>query len=45
MRQQTRKDFYKKFLSEGLLIELQRPTHLLCDYFLAEIAAKTIEKE
>ncbi|KAH0831089.1 hypothetical protein J3R83DRAFT_13650 [Lanmaoa asiatica] len=43
MCQQTRKDFYKKFLSEGLLIgESHLPTHLLHDYFLAEIAVKTI---
>ena len=43
--QQTRKDFYKKFLSEGLPIESRLPTHLLHDYFLAEIAVKTIENK
>ncbi|KAG1902400.1 DNA polymerase theta/eta [Suillus fuscotomentosus] len=37
MCQQTRKDFYKKFLAEGLPIESHLPTHLLHDYFLAEI--------
>ncbi|KAH0839471.1 P-loop containing nucleoside triphosphate hydrolase protein [Lanmaoa asiatica] len=43
MCQQTCKDFYKKFLSEGLPIgESHLPTHLLHDYFLAEIAVKTI---
>ena len=31
MCQQTRKDFYKKFLSEGLPIESHLPTHLLHD--------------
>jgi hypothetical protein len=40
------KDFYKKFLSpEGLPIESRLPTHLLHDYFLAEIAVKTIENK
>lgn len=43
MCQQTRKDFYKKFLAEGLPIESHLPTHLLHDYFLAEIAVKTID--
>ncbi|KXN85510.1 hypothetical protein AN958_11235 [Leucoagaricus sp. SymC.cos] len=43
MCQQTRKDFYKKFLAEGLPIESHLPTHLLHDYFLAGIAVKTIE--
>jgi pre-mRNA-splicing helicase BRR2 len=43
MCQQTRKDFCKKFLSEGLPIKSHLPTHLLHDYFLAEIAVKTIE--
>ena len=43
--QQTRKDFYKKFLSEGLPIESHLPTHSLHDYFLAEIAVKTIENK
>lgn len=45
MCQQTRKDFYKKFLAEGLPIESHVPTHLLHDYFLAEIAVKTIESK
>jgi len=38
MSHQTRKDFYKKFLAEGLRFESHLPTHLLHDYFLAEIA-------
>ncbi|KAF8507301.1 putative RNA helicase [Hysterangium stoloniferum] len=45
MCQQTRKDFYKKFLNEGLPIESHLPTHMLHDYFLAEIMAKTIENK
>ncbi|KDR76589.1 hypothetical protein GALMADRAFT_139507 [Galerina marginata CBS 339.88] len=45
MCQQTRKDFYKKFISEGLPIESHLPTHYLHDYFLAEIAVKTIENK
>jgi len=45
MCQQTRKDFYKKFLEEGLPIESHLSTHLLHDYFLAEIAVKTIENK
>jgi pre-mRNA-splicing helicase BRR2 len=45
MCQQTRKDFYKKFLAEGLPIESHLPTHLLHNYFLAEIAVKTIENK
>ncbi|KAG8908173.1 DEIH-box ATPase [Tulasnella sp. 403] len=45
MCQQTRKDFYKKFLAEGLPIESHLPTHLLHDYFLSEIAVKTIENK
>ena len=45
MTQQTRKEFYKKFLGEGLPIESHLPTHLLHDYFLAEIAVKTIENK
>ena len=44
MCQQTRKDFYK-FLSEALAIESHLPMHLLHDYFLAEIAVKTIENK
>ena len=43
--QQTRKDFYKKFLTEGLSIKLHLPIHLLHDYFLAEITMKTIENK
>jgi hypothetical protein len=43
--QQTRKDFYKRFLEEGLPIESHLPTHMLHDYFLAEIAVKTIENK
>ncbi|OCH86010.1 putative RNA helicase [Obba rivulosa] len=45
MCQQTRKDFYKKFLAEGLPIESHLPTHMLHDYFLAEIAVRTIENK
>ncbi|KAJ7632741.1 putative RNA helicase [Roridomyces roridus] len=45
MCQQTRKEFYKKFLSEGLPIESHLSTHFLHDYFLAEIAVKTIENK
>jgi pre-mRNA-splicing helicase BRR2 len=45
MTQQTRKDFYKRFLSDGLPIESHLPTHLLHDYFLAEVAVKTIENK
>ena len=45
MCQQTRKDFFKKFLAEGLPIESHLPTLLLHDYFLAEIAVKTIENK
>lgn len=45
MCQQTRKDFYKKFLAEGLPIESHLSTHMLHDYFLAEIAVKTIENK
>ncbi|KZT38321.1 putative RNA helicase [Sistotremastrum suecicum HHB10207 ss-3] len=45
MCQQTRKDFYRKFLAEGLPIESHLPTNLLHDYFLAEIAVKTIENK
>ncbi|KAF9010868.1 Sec63-domain-containing protein [Hymenopellis radicata] len=41
----TRKDYYKKFLAEGLPIEIHLPTDLLHDYFLAEIAVKTIENK
>jgi pre-mRNA-splicing helicase BRR2 len=45
MCQQNRKDSYKKFLSEGLPIESHLPTHMLHDYFLAEIAVKTIKNK
>ncbi|KAG9017453.1 DEIH-box ATPase [Tulasnella sp. JGI-2019a] len=45
MCQQTRKDFYKKFLAEGLPIESHLPTHLMHDYFLSEVAVKTIENK
>lgn len=45
MCQQTRKEFYKKFLQDGLPIESHLPTHMLHDYFLAEIAVKTIENK
>ncbi|KIY72493.1 putative RNA helicase [Cylindrobasidium torrendii FP15055 ss-10] len=45
MVQQTRKDFYKKFLAEGLPIESHLATHMLHDYFLAEIVVKTIENK
>lgn len=45
MCQQTRKEFYKKFLSEGLPIESHLPTNMLHDYFLAEIAVRTIENK
>ena len=38
--QQTRKDFCKKFLLEGLPIESHLPTHMLHDYFLAETVVK-----
>jgi replicative superfamily II helicase len=44
MCQQTWKDFYKQFSAEGLQIESHLPTHLH-DYFLAEIAVKTIENK
>ncbi|KAF8328166.1 Sec63-domain-containing protein [Cantharellus anzutake] len=43
--QQTRKDFFKKFLNEGLPIESHLPTHYLHDYFLSEITVKTIENK
>ncbi|KAF5370279.1 hypothetical protein D9758_006929 [Tetrapyrgos nigripes] len=44
MCQQTKKDFFKKFLAEGLPIESHMPV-MLHDYFLAEIAVKTIENK
>jgi hypothetical protein len=45
MCQQTRKEFYKKFLMEGLPIESHLPTHMLHDFFLAEVAEETIENK
>ena len=42
MYQQTRKDIYKRFFFEGLLIESHLPTHMLHDYFLAEIVIRTM---
>ena len=45
MCQQTQKDFYKKFRAEGLPIESHLRTHMLHDYFMAEIAVKTIENK
>jgi pre-mRNA-splicing helicase BRR2 len=45
MCQQTRKEFYKKFLSEGLPIESHLATHFLHDYFLSEISVETIENK
>jgi pre-mRNA-splicing helicase BRR2 len=45
MCQQIRKDFYKKLLAEGLSIESHLPTHMLHDYFLAEVAVRTIENK
>lgn len=45
MCQQTRKEFYKKFLNEGLPIESHLTTNLLHDWFLAEVAVKTIENK
>lgn len=44
MCQQVRKDFFKKFLNEGLPIESH--LHLaLHDHFNAEIVTKTIENK
>ena len=40
-----REEFYKKFLAEGLPIESHLSSHMLHDYFLAEIAVKTIENK
>jgi pre-mRNA-splicing helicase BRR2 len=45
MCQQTRKEFYKKFISESLPIESHLATHYMHDYFLAETAVKTIENK
>lgn len=44
MCQQTRKDFFKKFLNEALPIESMLPSQLW-DHFNAEIVAKTIENK
>ena len=44
MCQQTRKDFFKKFLNEALPVESSLP-HYLHDHFNAEIVAKTIENK
>ncbi|KAF5342919.1 hypothetical protein D9757_014974 [Collybiopsis confluens] len=44
MCQQPKKDFYKKFLAEGLPIE-SHLTAMLHDSYLAEIAVKTIENK
>ncbi|GAW10525.1 Sec63-domain-containing protein [Lentinula edodes] len=41
---QTKKEFYKKFLGEGLPIE-SHLTAVLHDYFMAEIAVKTVENK
>lgn len=44
MLQQTRKEFYKKFLAEALPVESQLPA-MLHDHFNAEVVAKTIENK
>ncbi|KAI5988863.1 hypothetical protein EDC04DRAFT_2588662, partial [Pisolithus marmoratus] len=44
MCQQTHKDFYKKFIAEGLPTESHLPTNFH-NYFLTEIAVKTIENK
>ncbi|KAJ9115096.1 hypothetical protein QFC22_005424 [Naganishia vaughanmartiniae] len=44
MCQQTRKDFFKKFLNEALPVESMLPNNLW-DHFNAEIVAKTIENK
>ncbi|WVF70387.1 hypothetical protein IAT40_005177 [Kwoniella sp. CBS 6097] len=44
MMQQTRKDFFKKFLNEALPVESSLPSYLH-DHFNAEIVAKTIENK
>jgi len=44
MCQQTRKEFNKKFLNEGLPIESHLPAHFLHDFVLAEIDAETIDR-
>ena len=45
MCQQTRMDFYQKFMAEGLPTESHLLTHLLHDYFFAGIAFKTVEHQ
>lgn len=45
MYQQTRTDFYKQSLAEGLPIELHLPVHLLHDYFLADVAVRILENK
>lgn len=45
MCQQARKDFFKKFLGEGLPIESHLATNFMHDYFLSEIVVKTIENK
>ncbi|WOO77743.1 U5 small nuclear ribonucleoprotein helicase [Vanrija pseudolonga] len=44
MCQQTRKDFFKKFLAEALPVESSLP-NFLHDHFNAEIVARTIENK
>lgn len=44
IQQQVRKDFFKKFLNEGLPIE-SHLNHALHDHFNAEIVTKTIENK
>lgn len=44
MLQQTRKEFFTKFLSEALPVESMLPSNLW-DHFNAEIVAKTIENK
>jgi len=44
MCQQTRKDFFKKFLNEALPVESSLPGYLH-DHFNAEIVAQTIENK
>lgn len=44
MCQQTRKDFFKKFLNEALPVESSLPSYLH-DHFNAEIVARTIENK
>ncbi|RSH79448.1 DEIH-box ATPase [Apiotrichum porosum] len=44
MCQQTRKDFFKKFLNEALPVESSLPNYLH-DHFNAEVVARTIENK